>query len=149
IADAALECEAEIHKYVGDEAILVWSDDRAVTDGDCLLCPFVARDAIASNKERYMRRFGIVPEFRAALHCGEVVAGEIGDVRRETAYVGDRWNAAARLLESAKTVKRDVLASTDLLERATLPTELRTEPLPTLAVRGRAAPLGVAALSRA
>jgi adenylate cyclase len=149
IADAALECEAEIHKYVGDEAILVWADDRAVTDGDCLLCPFMARDAIASNKERYMRRFGVVPEFRAALHCGEIVAGEIGDVRREIAYVGDTLNAAARLLESAKTVKRDVLASTDLLERATLPTELRTEPLPTLAVRGRAAPLGVAALSRA
>ncbi len=149
IADAALECEAEIHKYVGDEAILVWSDVRAVTDGDCLLCPFVARDAIAANKERYMRRFGVVPEFRAALHCGEIVAGEIGDVRREIAYVGDTLNAAARLLESAKTVKRDVLASTDLLERATLPAELRTEPLPTLAVRGRAAPLGVAALSRA
>lgn len=149
IADAALECEAEIHKYVGDEAILVWSDDRAVTDGDCLLCPFVARDAIAANKERYMRRFGVVPEFRAALHCGEIVAGEIGDVRREIAYVGDTLNAAARLLESAKTVKRDVLVSADLLERATLPPGLNTEPLPTLAVRGRAAPLGVAALSRA
>ncbi len=148
IADAALECEAEIHKYVGDEAILVWSDDRAMTDGNCLSCPFVAQDAIASNKERYMRRFGVVPEFRAALHCGEIVAGEIGDVRREIAYVGDTLNVAARLLDAAKTVKRDVLVSTDLLERATLPPGLRTEPLPTLAVRGRTAPLGVAALSR-
>ncbi len=149
IAEAALECEAEIHKYVGDEAILVWPDDGAVTDGDCLSCPFVAQDAIASNKQRYMRRFGIVPEFRAALHRGEIVAGEIGDVRREIAYVGDTLNVTARLLEAAKTVKRDVLVSTDLLERATLPPGLHTELLPTLAVRGRAAPLGAAALSRA
>jgi adenylate cyclase len=148
IADAALQCEAEIHKYVGDEAILVWHDDRAVANGECLSCPFVASDTIASNKERYMRRFGVVPEFRAALHRGEIVAGEIGDVRREIAYVGDTLNVAARLLDAAKTLRRDVLVSTDLLARSALPSGLDTESLPTLTVRGREAPLGVAALRR-
>ena len=39
VADAALECEAEIHKYVGDEAILTWNGDAALGDGDCLRCP--------------------------------------------------------------------------------------------------------------
>ena len=148
VADAALQSEAEIHKYVGDEAILVWHDDRAVANGECLSCPFVASDAIASNRERYMRRFGVVPEFRAALHRGEIVAGEIGDVRREIAYVGDTLNVAARLLDAAKTLRHDVLVSTDLLERSTLPSDLDAEPLPKLAVRGREAPLGVAALKR-
>ena len=133
VADAALECEAEIHKYVGDEAILTWPADRALADGDCLACPFVARDRIAANGERYRRRFGVVPEFRAALHCGEIVAGEIGDVRREIAYVGDTLNVAARLLDAAKTLGRDVLVSADLLQRAKLPPDLRAEPLPTLA----------------
>ena len=90
----------------------------------------------------------MVPEFRAALHCGEIVAGEIGDLRREIAYVGDTLNVAARLLDAAKTLGRDVLVSTELLERATLPPDLKAEPLPTLAVRGRAAPLGIAALDR-
>lgn len=149
IADAALACEAEIHKYVGDEAILVWRDDHALADAECLSCPFVARDAIAANSGRYKRRFGVVPEFRAALHCGEIVAGEIGDVRREIAYVGDTLNVAARLLEAAKEVGHDLLVSTDLLEKATLPPGIVAKPLQTLAVRGRAAPLGVAALSRA
>jgi adenylate cyclase len=148
VADAALECEAEIHKYVGDEAILTWPGDRALADGDCLACPFVARDRIAANGERYRKRFGDVPEFRAALHCGEIVAGEIGDVRREIAYVGDTLNVAARLLDAAKTLGRDVLVSVELLQRATLPSDLRAEPLPTLAVRGRAAPLAIAALDR-
>ena len=139
---------AEIHKYVGDEAILTWPADRALADGDCLACPFVARDLIAAGGERYRGRFGVVPQFRAALHCGEIVAGEIGDVRREIAYVGDTLNVAARLLDAAKTLGRDVLVSTELLERATLPPDLKAEPLPTLAVRGRAAPLGIAALDR-
>lgn len=149
IADAALECEAEIHKYVGDEAILTWSGNAALADGASLLCPFVARDFIAAQRAQYLETFGAVPEFRAALHCGEIVAGEIGDVRREIAYVGDTLNVAARLLDAAKSLKRDILVSTDLLKLATLPPRLKAEGLPTLTIRGRTAPLGIAALESA
>ena len=121
IADAALECDAEIHKYVGDEAILTWPAGQALADGDCLACPFAARDRIAASSALYLERFGAVPEFRAALHCGEIVAGEIGDLRREIAYVGDTLNVAARLLEAAKTRGRDILVSADLLKSMPLP----------------------------
>jgi len=148
VSDAALECDAEIHKYVGDEAILTWPLEQGVEDGICLVCPFLVRDNIAARRDHYLDRFAIVAEFRASLHCGEIVAGEIGDVRREIAYVGDTINVAARLLAAARDVERDVLASADLLERAALPPDLRAEPLPTLAVRGRSAPLGISALER-
>jgi adenylate cyclase len=148
VAYAALECEAEIHKYVGDEAILTWPPDAAFADGECLICPFLARDTIERNKATYLARYGVVPTFRAAVHRGDIVAGEIGDVRREIAYVGDTLNVSARLLDAAKQLGRDVLVSTDLLERAALPPGLKAEKLPTLAVRGRSAPLGVAALER-
>jgi adenylate cyclase len=148
ISDAALQCDAEIHKYVGDEAILTWPADRSPIDDEVIACPFVASDFIAGSRERYHRRFGVEPQFRAALHCGEIVAGQIGDVRREIAYVGDTMNVAARLLEAAKEVGRDVLVSVDLLDRTTLPAGIRAELLPTLEVRGRETPLGIAALSR-
>ncbi|MDP1963241.1 MAG: adenylate/guanylate cyclase domain-containing protein [Reyranella sp.] len=148
VADAALECDADIHKYVGDEAILTWPADATLADGDCLACPFIARDFIAGNGEQYRARFGVVPEFRATLHCGEIVAGEIGDLRREIAYVGDTLNVAARLLDTAKTLHRDVLVSADLLQSTTLPPDLVAEPLPTLSVRGRSAPLQIFALER-
>ncbi|GEP58723.1 adenylate/guanylate cyclase domain-containing protein [Reyranella soli] len=149
IAEAALECGAEIHKYVGDEAILTWPADQPTLEDDVLACPFVLRDYIAANSTRYLRRFGVVPEFRAGMHCGEIVAGQIGDVRAELAYVGDTLNVAARLLEATKKVGRDVLVSGDLLTRTTLPPGVVAEPLPTLSVRGREAALGIAALSRA
>ena len=129
VADAALECDAEIHKYVGDEAILTWPIDEGpadgmLADGDCLACPFVVRDRIAAHSRLYREGFGAVPEFRAALHCGEIVAGEIGDVRREIAYVGDTLNVAARLLEASKAQGRDILASADLLKATPLPEDL-------------------------
>ena len=148
IVEAALECEGEIHKYVGDEAILTWPAGPALADGDCLDCAFIARDIIAARGEQYRAQFDVVPEFRAALHCGEIVAGEIGDQRREIAYVGDTLNVAARLLDAAKTTGRDVLTSADLLKSMTLPASLRAEPLPTLEVRGRKAPLEIFALER-
>ena len=148
IADAALECQAEIHKYVGDEAILTWSGGAGLDDGAGLACPFVARDVIASRHGHYLERFGAVPEFRAALHCGEIVAGEIGDMRREIAYVGDTLNVAARLLDAAKSLKHDILVSAALLQRATLPAGLTVRELPMLVIRGRVAPLGIAALER-
>jgi adenylate cyclase len=156
IAEAALDCEAEIHKYVGDEAILTWPVSAGpagakpaspvLIDGDCLACPFLARDFIAARGEQYRAQFGAIPGFRAALHCGEIVAGEIGDQRREIAYVGDTLNVAARLLDAAKELGHDMLVSDDLLAQAPLPPGLRTIRLPTLTVRGRTAPLGVSAL---
>lgn len=148
ISDAALECDAEIHKYVGDEAILTWPTDSALADGACLACPFIVQDNIARNGEQYRSRFGVVPTFRAALHCGEIVAGEIGDVRREIAYVGDTLNTTARLVDAAKTLGRTVLVSADLLQRTSLPADVRAESLPTFEVRGRSAPLAIAALER-
>jgi adenylate cyclase len=149
IADAALECEAEIHKYVGDEAILTWSGDAGLAEGLSLRCPFVARDFIAAQQGQYLEAFGAVPTFRAALHHGEIVAGEIGEVRREIAYVGDTLNTAARLLDAAKEMGHDVLASDEVLAEAVLPAGIKAEKLPMLTVRGRAQPLGVAALARA
>jgi adenylate cyclase len=147
VSEAALECGAEIHKYVGDEAILTWPQNSV--DGDCLRCPFIAAELIEERREHYLARYGAVPAFRASLHYGEIVAGEIGDVRREIAYVGDTLNSAARLLEAAKEMGRSVLASEDLLGQTALPDGVTAEKLPTLTVRGRAQPLGVSALARA
>jgi len=148
VSDAALECNAEIHKYVGDEAILTWLGTAGLGDGTALSCSFLARDVIASHRARYVDRFGAVPDYRAALHCGAVVAGEIGDVRREIAFVGDTLNVAARLLDASKAIGRDILVSVELLGRSKLPDGVRAEALPTLAVRGRVEPLAIAALDR-
>ena len=149
VSHAALECDAEIHKYVGDEAILTWTGDAGLADGAALSCSFVTRDAITAHQGEYLERYGAIPDFRAALHCGQIVAGEIGDLRRELAYVGDTLNVAARLLDAAKSVGRDVLVSAELLQRSTVPVDIKTIDLPTLEVRGRAAPLEIAALERA
>jgi adenylate cyclase len=149
IGNAAYDYDAEIHKYVGDEAILSWPVPLGLTQSRAVLCVFAAAQGIERRAVWYRERFGLVPSFRAALHMGTVAAGEIGQQRREIAYVGDTLNTAARLLDAAKEMGRDVLVSDELLAQAALPTELKVEKLPTLSVRGRAQPLAISALREA
>ena len=115
----------------------------------CSPAPSSLRDFIAANSAQYRRRFGVVPEFRAAMHCGEIVAGEIGDVRARDRLCrrhAERRGAAARGRQGARPRRAGLGRSAG---QATLPAGIVAETLPTLTVRGREAPLGIAALSRA
>ncbi|MGH7549301.1 MAG: adenylate/guanylate cyclase domain-containing protein [Gemmatimonadota bacterium] len=146
VTDAALDHGAGIHKYVGDEAILTWRAEDALEQARCVLCAFAVRRRIASKAGEYEERFGVVPEYRAALHVGTVVAGEMGDLKREIAFVGDTLNTAARLLAASRELGRDIVASTTLLDRLVLPEGLSGEPLAPTALRGKERAVPFAAL---
>lgn len=146
ITDAALDHGAGIHKYVGDEAILTWRAEDALEQARCVLCAFAVRRRILSRAGVYQERFGVVPEYRAALHIGAVVAGEMGDLKREIAFVGDTLNTAARLLVASRELGRDIVASTTLLDRLALPEGLAREPLEPIPLRGKEQAFPLAAL---
>jgi adenylate cyclase len=149
VTDAALDYGAGIHKYVGDEAILTWRAEDALAHARCVLCAFAVRTRIASKAVEYQERYGLVPEYRAALHIGTVVAGEMGDLKREIAFVGDTLNTAARLLAACRELRRDVVASTTLLDRVTLPKGPASEPLAPITLRGKEEAVPVVALHAA
>ncbi|MCW5746975.1 MAG: adenylate/guanylate cyclase domain-containing protein [Alphaproteobacteria bacterium] len=146
IADAAYDHGAEIHKYVGDEAILTWPEDAALHGAGCALCPFGIARRIERAADEYRRRFGFVPSFRAALHVGDIVAGEMGAMKREIAFTGDTLNTTARLMDVARATDRDVVVSGELAERLHLPAGLTTQSLPAAHLRGKEKPMAVAAL---
>ena len=41
------------------------------------------RKTITDLKEKYISKYGFVPDFKAGLHYGKVIAGEIGIIKRE------------------------------------------------------------------
>jgi adenylate cyclase len=72
--------------------------------------------------DAYIRDFGLRANFRAALHCGPVVIGELGTIKMEIAFLGDTMNTAARLQQACRDIGHRVLASAALVERlAALP----------------------------
>jgi adenylate cyclase len=146
IADAAYDHRAEIRKYVGDEVILSWPEPSALEGARCALCPFGIARRIERTADRYVRHFGFVPAFRAALHVGNIVAGEMGAMIREIAFVGDTLNTTARLVDVARDTGHDIIVSGDLADLLYLPAGLAIVPLEAARLHGKVRPLPVAAL---
>ena len=108
---------------------------------------FGAFDRIDAQRSAYERDFGLVPDFRAGLHCGPVAVGELGYLKKEIALIGDTMNAAARIVEACRETENRVLASTALLDRlAALPPGVTQRRLGELALRGKEHPLELWAL---
>ena len=83
-------------------------------------------------------RIRLRAEFRAALHAGKVVVGELGSRKKEIALIGDPMNTAARMLDACREIDRSALASAALLDRlAGLPEGVARRPLGPLAMRGK------------
>lgn len=145
IADVSFavgEAGGGIHKYVGDEVIAAWRLRPGANDPACVRAVFAALDRIAAQGPAYMRAFGVVPDFRAGLHCGPVAVGELGSLRKEIALIGDTMNTAARILEACRVTDNRVLASAVLLDRlAALPPGVTRRRLGEFPVRGKERPL--------
>jgi adenylate cyclase len=151
IADVSLaivENGGLIHKYVGDEIIATWRLGPDRNDAGIVRACFAAYDRLAARRHIYKRDFGAGADFRAALHGGPVVVGEIGSFKKEIALIGDAMNTTARILDACRDNGRFVLASAALLDRlSNVPATVELEPLPPIVLRGKSAPLDVVALN--
>ena len=147
VSFAVAEAGGAIHKYVGNEVIATWRLGPGANPPACVSAVFAARDRIAAQGPAYEREFGVVPDFRASLHCGPVAVGELGTLRREIALIGDTMNTAARILEACRETGHRALASATLIERLTaLPPGVARLRLGEFPVRGKERPLELDAL---
>ena len=91
----------------------------------------------SQRADEYLKQFGTVPQFRASLHCGIVVAGEMGDWKREVGFIGDTVNTAARILDACTTNNRDFIVSEEVLQRTADIERYTIEVIPESVLRGR------------
>ena len=127
-----------IDDYIGDMAMVSWSMERGLRDAACLECVFDVLRIVEADAGRWTARFGEVPRFRAALHCGPVVTAEIGLERRKIAYFGDTLNTTSRLEGLAKELGAEIVVSGDLLDRlGDLPGHIRISEFGVRALRDR------------
>ncbi|WP_134500988.1 adenylate/guanylate cyclase domain-containing protein [Microvirga pakistanensis] len=149
LADPVATCGGAIDDYVGDMAIVSWPLSRGVERGRCVQCIFAIQDALAQDAQWWIRRFGCLPRFRAALHGGQIVTAEVGVDRHKITYFGDTINTTARLEALCREIGADVLISADLLSRLEdLPPHIHVRALGEYTIRGRGKPVVVSALER-
>ena len=115
LADIVYKRCAKIYQYVGDEAILTWKVDNGTENNNCIQTFFDFDRALKRRKEYYDKKYGILPEFKAGLHYGNVVVTEIGGAKEEIAYHGDTINTAARIQSVCNELGRRLIVSAELL----------------------------------
>jgi len=139
-----------VHAYVGDEVIVTWPlEADPARNRRCLDCCVAIDRTMAGLADTYQRAFAVVPQFRAALHCGPVIVSECGSAKRQLAFFGDTMNVTARLCEYCKQAAQHLVVSAELLRRQMISPDLVVGEGETIALRGRHVPLEVHAIQKA
>jgi adenylate cyclase len=139
----------EIHRYVGDELIATWKLADGLADARCVRACFAALARLEREAPAYQREIGAVVTFRAGLHCGPVVTGEMGTVKKEIVFLGDTVNTTARIQNFCRETGDQILASATLLDRLALPPGIARRPLGDRRLRGKESDITLYALERA
>jgi len=137
ITNPILDNNGEIYQYVGDEVIVAWKYEDGIRDNQCVKCFFDIKKHIENLNDKYIRRYGLVPAFKAGIHCGKVVAGEVGIIKRDITYSGDVLNTTSRILTMCKEFNAEILTSADLMAVLTLTKNYVARPLGSIKLRGK------------
>jgi adenylate cyclase len=149
LTEPIVAARGEIYSYVGDELIATWRLKEGLAEGRCVHAVLAALDRLQRNAADYRREFGSAVNFRAGLHCGPLVTGEMGTVKREIVFLGDTVNTAARIQDFCRQSGDRVLASADLVDRLDLPPGVAKRSLGDLRLRGKGEDIALYALTAA
>lgn len=97
VTEPILANEGEIYQYVGDEVVVTWKINGPADNARCVACYFAIQRHLDGLAAGYRERFGVAPRFKAGLHSGRVMVGEIGIVRKDIVFSGDVLNTTARI----------------------------------------------------
>jgi len=137
VAGPVLDTGGRIVQYVGDEVMVTWPMRRAMRSAAPIRFFFLVERTVGAHAARYRRRYGLVPQFKAGTHGGEVVTAQVGDLRRAIVHSGDVVNTTARIEAECRPRERRLLISADLLHQMALPEGLHAEDIGSVPLRGK------------
>jgi adenylate cyclase len=115
-----LATEGEIYQYVGDEIVISWLTKNGLQKANCIRCYYKMTDLLRDQSAYFEATYGTKPIFKAGLHFGPVITGEMGIVKREIVYSGDVLNTASRIQSLCNEMNSEILISNSLLKQIDL-----------------------------
>jgi len=134
---AILRNKGEIYQYVGDEIVISWELDKGRKNANCINCYFETEEALNNQKSYFLDTYLHHPQFKAGIHYGYVMAGEIGVVKREIAFSGDVLNTAARIQSKCNELGVNILASKALIDLVEPKNSYQPEEIGHIELRGK------------
>lgn len=116
LSDAIVKYGGEIYQYVGDEIVITWKFHKKSNPADCIQCFFAMQEALSNKSEQYLKKYKLVPTFKAGIHLGTVTTGEIGKLKKDFVFTGDILNTTARIQGLCNAFKVNILVSKNLVD---------------------------------
>ncbi|MEL7145627.1 MAG: adenylate/guanylate cyclase domain-containing protein [Bacteroidota bacterium] len=136
ITDPILANGGQIYQYVGDEVVISWPTTDGINENRCVRCFFDVQQTLVALQDEYIEKYQVAPAFKAGLHYGNVVAGEVGIIKRDITYSGDTLNTAARIQGMCNQHESSLLLSARLANLMTLQS-FKVKNLGSLELRGK------------
>ncbi len=137
LTEAIVQTGGEVYQYAGDEVIVSWNMKKGLADNNCIECFFKTIAIFQKSSDEYIKRFGVVPTYRAGFHFGKVTTGEIGVLKKEIFFTGDVLNTTSRIQSTCKQHNIDMLISKDLLAVLNSTEEYDIVPIGECELKGR------------
>lgn len=138
ISEPLLQTSARIYQYVGDEVVFTWRMNDGIKNNNCLKLFFLIDQQIQKKKDHYLEKYGVIPEYKAGLHCGEVIAAVVGDIKKELIYNGDVLNTTSRIRSYCSEIGERFIASSDMISRLkNIESQFSTKPLGISQLKGK------------
>jgi adenylate cyclase len=121
ISISILVTKGEIYRYVGDEIVVTWKTNDGLDNANCIRAFFLMKRQLKKVREKYIGKFGFIPDFHAAYHSGKVVRGEIGDVKSQFVFHGEAMFIASKMEKECSKLGYDLLISSELIQQISIP----------------------------
>lgn len=136
LSNPIVDFGGEIYQYVGDEVVISWGLKPGTAENP-LGCFFAMKNALSQQTGKYESLYGLVPDFKAGIHCGSVTTGEIGVIKKDIAFSGDVLNTTARIQGLCNTYGVELLCSGAYADALGPEVSYELSPLGEVTLRGR------------
>ena len=136
-----------IHEYVEDLVVVRWdiNHSKAMLGG---LNTFMSiSKGIDKMKSDYHATYNFIPEIEAAIHQGDVVGTEIGELKTQIVFHGDTLNTTSRILDQCKVLGFKLLLSNDYKKLIEKYYPLNFESAGNFELKGKIIPISLYGLS--
>jgi len=117
LSDAIINNEGEVYQYIGDEIVITWNMDNAKRVHQAVQCYFDMKQRLQEKRALFEQVYKTFPDFKAAIHLGEVTTGEIGALKKEIFFTGDVLNTTSRMQNLCTSHQTDLIISQEILDR--------------------------------
>lgn len=135
ISSGFIQHDGRIYQYVGDEIVVWWPESRA-NARKAIASLLDARKSLHHQFYRFKRKYDLVPEYKAGVHTGTVMVGQVGIEKKDLVMSGDAINTAARIRSACTDLNQKFIISKDVLDLLEME-EWQSEALGPIELKGK------------